>query len=89
MDELTYILGAGASYQSIPIVRTFANRFSQFSIFLKSIHQNSEFINEKREVFRISSELADKLYIEFENSSSPRFVSPRTECCLIKAGINY
>ncbi len=31
MDELTYILGAGASYQSIPVVKTFAKRFEYFN----------------------------------------------------------
>jgi hypothetical protein len=29
-NELTYILGAGASYQSIPVVKTFAARFEEF-----------------------------------------------------------
>lgn len=31
MKELTYILGAGASYQSMPVVKTFVKRFTQFS----------------------------------------------------------
>ena len=31
MDELTYILGAGASYQSIPVVKTFPRRFEEFA----------------------------------------------------------
>ncbi len=31
MNELTYILGAGASYQSIPVVKTFAKRFRDFN----------------------------------------------------------
>jgi hypothetical protein len=30
MSELTYILGAGASYQSMPIVKTFPERFNSF-----------------------------------------------------------
>jgi hypothetical protein len=30
MAELTYILGAGASYQSMPIVKTFPSRFDEF-----------------------------------------------------------
>lgn len=30
MSELTYILGAGASYQSIPVVKTFSKRFEKF-----------------------------------------------------------
>jgi hypothetical protein len=31
MNELTYILGAGASYQSIPVVKTFPKRFGFFN----------------------------------------------------------
>lgn len=30
MSELTYILGAGASYQSISVVKTFPQRFQVF-----------------------------------------------------------
>ena len=30
MDELTYILGAGASHQSFPLVNTFSDRFNYF-----------------------------------------------------------
>ena len=41
MNELTYILGAGASYQSIPIVKTFSNRFNEF---VQSISQS--FLND-------------------------------------------
>ena len=35
-EELTYILGAGASFQSIPVVKTFAKRFDSFAAFLES-----------------------------------------------------
>ena len=35
--ELTYILGAGASYQSMPIVDTFPKRFDEFVDYIKSI----------------------------------------------------
>ncbi len=34
MKELTYILGAGASYQSMPVVKTFAERFTDFQDYL-------------------------------------------------------
>ena len=33
-NELTYILGAGASFQSLPVVKTFAERFNDFYEFL-------------------------------------------------------
>lgn len=36
MSELTYVLGAGASYQSIPVVKTFSSRFSFFINEMKS-----------------------------------------------------
>ena len=34
--ELTYILGAGASYESIPVVKTFADRFEQFYMYISN-----------------------------------------------------
>lgn len=33
-EELTYILGAGASYQAVPIVKTFPSRFMKFLNFI-------------------------------------------------------
>lgn len=33
-SQLTYLLGAGASFQSIPIVKTFTNRLLKFQIYL-------------------------------------------------------
>jgi hypothetical protein len=33
MSELTYILGAGASYQSMPVVKTFPSRFPLIKVF--------------------------------------------------------
>ncbi|MBC7748274.1 MAG: hypothetical protein H7Z76_06820 [Methylotenera sp.] len=38
-NELTYILGAGASYQSIPVVKTFPNRFKEFLADINKIYQ--------------------------------------------------
>lgn len=39
--ELTYILGAGASYQSIPVVKTFAKRFEVFINYLDEYKKKS------------------------------------------------
>jgi hypothetical protein len=40
MKELTYILGAGASYQSMPVVKTFEHRFSVFNNNFRAILPN-------------------------------------------------
>jgi hypothetical protein len=37
MEELTYILGAGASYQSMPVVKTFDHRFSVFNVHFNEV----------------------------------------------------
>ncbi len=37
MEEITYILGAGASFQSMPLVTTFVERFRNFQEFLKHL----------------------------------------------------
>ncbi|MBS3922740.1 MAG: hypothetical protein KGZ37_06300 [Nitrosarchaeum sp.] len=42
-EELTYILGAGASFESIPVVRTFLSRFQEFCKFLKNIAENNNY----------------------------------------------
>jgi len=34
-NQLTYILGAGASFQSIPVVKTFNNRLFNFNQYLR------------------------------------------------------
>jgi hypothetical protein len=36
-EELTYILDAGASYQSLPVVKTFPKRFKMFLIYMQNI----------------------------------------------------
>jgi hypothetical protein len=40
-NEITYILGAGASYYSMPLVENFPDRFQIFKSFLNSIRGNS------------------------------------------------
>jgi len=39
-EELTYILGTGASFQSIPVVKTFPARFMKFSNFIVSLQND-------------------------------------------------
>lgn len=58
--ELTYILGAGASYQSMPVVATFANRFKIFVSFLKECKE--------QEISRFSTiySYANRLSEDFE-----------------------
>lgn len=43
MKELTYILGAGASYQSIPIVKTFSKRFREFITSVENMEKKNFF----------------------------------------------
>ncbi len=46
--ELTYILGAGASYQSIPIVKTFPERFNEFTRVLGRMSEEGDFFDETK-----------------------------------------
>jgi hypothetical protein len=71
MSELTYILGAGASYQSFPIVNTFNKRFNDFikeydSLCVSAKEQEFEFYKE----LLIGAEFAKKLSSEFDNHQS-------------------
>ena len=50
MQELTYILGAGASYQSFPIVKTFSERFRLFMIYFQKLG----------DVYKTNSEIKSK-----------------------------
>lgn len=61
MKELTYILGAGASYQSIPVVKTFVQRFGVFQGNLWGAMQEGYFD------FKNYSEI-DQLGKEFANA---------------------
>jgi len=49
MNEITYFLGAGASYQSMPLVNNFGDRFNNYLTFLRiTLSHRSEFIKENR-----------------------------------------
>ncbi len=62
--ELTYILGAGASYQSIPVVNTFPFRFNKFTGFIGYCK------NDDNEVFGSVYEYCQKLSNDFLSHQS-------------------
>ena len=71
MSELTYILGAGASYQSFPIVNTFNKRFNDFIAEYDLLCEDArkdmyEFYGE----LLLGSEFAKALSSEFDNHQS-------------------
>lgn len=70
MVELTYILGAGASYQSFPVVKTFTNRYEKFLRYLRSVFDDNRFDMAKRERFRQLYEVALYLLSAFESHQS-------------------
>lgn len=49
--ELTYILGAGASYESIPVVKTFAERFDKFCSYLRLRSNPDYYLFENKELY--------------------------------------
>lgn len=73
-QELTYILGAGASYQSIPVVKTFAERFNDFASFLNSFSDgiNPLFVKDeiRREEIKNIEKIITQVYEEFKNHQS-------------------
>jgi hypothetical protein len=69
-SELTYILGAGASYESIPIVKFFPNRFNSFHNYLLSISSNPNVYEEIRNVFKEASEKAEEINTAFKTHQS-------------------
>jgi hypothetical protein len=44
MNEITYIFGAGASYQAMPLVANFSQRFNVYLSFLNDITSEKEFL---------------------------------------------
>jgi hypothetical protein len=69
MKELTYILGAGASFQSIPVVKTFPKRFDKFIKALQSVYQKNESVD-KRDRFNSLYNRCINLCKEFESHQS-------------------
>ena len=69
-NSLTYILGAGASFQSIPIVTTFPQRFSSF------IESVNNFANQNTENYTYQNSLRNLAVVggvllkEFQNHQS-------------------
>jgi hypothetical protein len=62
MKELTYILGAGASYQSIPVVKTFVQRFAVFQGHLWGAIQEGYFDSKNySEIDQLGKEFANAI----------------------------
>jgi len=71
MKELTYILGAGASFQSIPIVKTFSNRFNEFLTWIENdIIKANGFSADEKQKFGILLDLGKRLHSSFESHQS-------------------
>jgi hypothetical protein len=71
--ELTYILGAGASFESIPLVKTFPRRFNEFYGFLQNnidLNQPTGYVEHFNESLNKIKSFAENLVIEFESHQS-------------------
>ena len=66
-NELTYILGAGASFQSIPIVKTFAKRFEEFVLKIELMGRNG---GQENNNIRAIGRLSRRFLNEFESHQS-------------------
>jgi len=63
--ELTYILGAGASFQSIPIVKSFNSRLSKFSLYLNDRETQKTNLKERYRKFTRAINVFNSLIQEF------------------------
>jgi hypothetical protein len=68
MKELTYILGAGASFQSIPVVNSFSKRFLKFAHYFEDEFNNEGF--SKSELYKMLYNLVLSLHNEFASHHS-------------------
>ena len=66
--ELTYIFGAGASFQSIPIVKNFNNRLLRFKKFL--VDESQKESGDARSKLTNASNILHSLYREFSSHQS-------------------
>jgi hypothetical protein len=67
-NQLTYILGAGASYQSIPVVRTFNKRLLKFKSFL--YNQSNIETGSNRQMYNEAVNSIETLFKEFSSHHS-------------------
>ncbi len=71
MQELTYILGAGASFQSIPVVKSFSNRFKEFLDWIDiGVIKGIDFSSEEKQKFGILHNLGEDLHQSFRSHQS-------------------
>lgn len=69
MSEITYIIGAGASFESIPIVNKFNTRLKEFAEYIRNIGYN-DYSDDTRSKFNDASEKINVLYNEFSSHQS-------------------
>ncbi len=67
-NELTYILGAGASYQSIPLVKTFNKRFNEFNA--QIIEIRNHYSGRDRIIFENAVRCIEMLHKDFLSHQS-------------------
>jgi hypothetical protein len=67
-NQLTYIFGAGASYQSIPIVKTFNKRLLEFKEYLKN--KGNPLSGDDRHFFYNAADSIQELFNEFSSHQS-------------------
>lgn len=71
MNELTYILGAGASFQSMPVVKSFSNRFKTFLDWIDgSLIKGQGFSPDEKQKFGMLYESGKGLQESFESHQS-------------------
>jgi hypothetical protein len=69
-QSITYILGAGASFQSIPIVNSFSKRFDEFTNWLDIYSDTPSITYEDRMKFKTAMDRSKKIGKEFNSHHS-------------------
>lgn len=59
--ELTYILGAGASYESMPVVKTFADRFEEFQAYFSNKCNRDDHRYDNKENYKVYTEANNQI----------------------------
>jgi hypothetical protein len=68
--QLTYILGAGASFESIPLVKSFPTRFQKFNDYLIQVHSDAGFGEGICNLYRDVHKKSKELYEAFKSHQS-------------------
>jgi hypothetical protein len=86
MDEITYILGAGASFYSMPLVNSFVERFQYFQeAFLKRLNSNYQVNRLNEDCSNFISEVEN--HLSFDTFFKKLFHQDRQELILLNKKI--